>query len=503
VTLRYTVAAPRALGARELRIARLWAAGALGVWERGDQLVAWFDQRVADPDDGGGSWDQEPDRDWQAAWKAGIEPVIAGQVAVVPTWLRDAAPQAAHVIELDPGQAFGTGHHATTVLCLELLQDLDVAGARVLDVGTGTGVLAIAAAKLGASHVRAVDIDADAVGVAERNARANGIALELATGSISDGDHGYDVVLANLLTDTVARLAAPLVGALSSHGTLIASGITVARAGGPRRALTEAGAVVAREERRDGWLGLAATRALSLLAAMAVLLAGCTDPELDVPADQPAPASSSSPGAEAPDPRRDELVAEVRSLTGTLAAARDALTLARDAADVADVAAARAGAEAAVHTLTAHPGWAGDLDGDGAVRPLEVSPLLPGPGDAIPEDAFYGDQFSRTLTAARAAGAAGNPVVDALRDPVVGDLGVWQADTGGILALVDQAADPSDLAAVEAATQELPGSATRALTYALTAVRARDLPTIATATERALAHLDLTITAIHELALTG
>lgn len=262
MTVRLTVPGTGDADEREVVAARLWAAGALGVWDQPGELVAWFDEPV-DLDGPWaivGTWAEEPEHDWQASWKAGIEPVVAGDVAIVPSWLRDQAPSVAHVIELDPGQAFGTGHHATTVLCLELLQGLALDGRRVLDVGTGTGVLAIAAAMLGASVVTAVDIDRDAVEVARTNAARNDVPLDLSVGSVDAAAGGNDVVLANLLTDTVTRLAAALLGALTPTGTLIASGITVERAAGPRRALEAAGGVIVDERHRDGWVGLAVRR---------------------------------------------------------------------------------------------------------------------------------------------------------------------------------------------------------------------------------------------------
>ncbi len=239
-----------------------------------------------------------------------------------------------------------------------------------------------------------------------------------------------------------------------------------------------------------------------LAAGTALLLAltagACSDPEPEPPAASPT-VQPTTPGPEQPDPRRSELRAELVALRATLEAARDALRGARDATDLA---VARAAAEDAVHALTLHPAWSGDLDGDGEVRTLEVTPLLPGPADAIEEDAFYGDQFARTLTAARDAGSAGSPVVDALRDPIVGDLGIWQADAGGVFELVDQAASQDDLEDVEAGLTDIPGSAAKALTYALRSLRSSDLATANQAAERALAHLDLTISSLDGLAPT-
>lgn len=259
-TARYTL--PIVPGdATEPVAARLWAAGALGVWEQPDTLVAWFPSAAA-PVPPGGTWTVEEDRDWQAEWKAGIEPVRAGRVLVVPSWLADAgAAEDVVRIVIDPGQAFGTGHHATTVLCLELLQEVGVAGRRVLDVGTGTGVLAIAALRLGASPAVGVDVDADAVAVATDNAARNGVPLTVSRGSVgAAGDEPADVVVANLLTDTVADLAVPLLRATRPGGWLIASGITVERRAAALAPLRAAGLTVERTRERDGWLALAGRR---------------------------------------------------------------------------------------------------------------------------------------------------------------------------------------------------------------------------------------------------
>jgi ribosomal protein L11 methyltransferase len=247
---------------REVVAARLWAAGAAGVWETPPGVVAWFATADADVP-AGGTWSVEQDRDWQAEWKATIGPVTAGRVVIVPSWLATDHPAGPDdvTIVLDPGQAFGSGHHATTTLCLELLQDLDVAGRgvvgqRVLDVGTGSGVLAIAAALLGAEVVDAVDVDADAVAVAARNAAANGVALTPEARSVTPADGGrYDVVLANLVTDTVAELAGDLTAAVVDGGALIVSGITVERRDRALDPLQAAGCDVIEVRERDGWVG--------------------------------------------------------------------------------------------------------------------------------------------------------------------------------------------------------------------------------------------------------
>lgn len=248
--------------------AALWARGATGVWERPDALTAWFGELEEHPMFGEVTdvpelalprqrWSIEPDRDWQAEWKRTIQPVPAGRVMVVPTWLAAAHQPADEELTLilDPGRAFGSGHHATTVLCLELLDELDVAGAlagrTVADVGCGTGVLAIAAAAWGAD-VMAVDIDPDAVEVAHENAVRNQVSLRTAVGSIDALPEPADVVVANLVTDVVVDLADQLVAAARS--TLIVSGIARERRDRALDALHAHGARTLEVRERDGWV---------------------------------------------------------------------------------------------------------------------------------------------------------------------------------------------------------------------------------------------------------
>ena len=249
----------------EVLVASLWSAGALGVWEQPDTVIAWFTQRheLRDPRLEGGRWVEEPDRDWQAEWKASIGPVRAGRTAVVPTWLIDdhQPGQDELTLTLDPGRAFGSGHHATTLMCLEALDELDLAGClagrRIADVGCGSGVLAIAAAARGA-HVQAVDIDPAAVDVSRENAERNGVHLDVHRGSVDSLDGPVEIVVANLVTDVVADLAGALVAATTDR--LIVSGITEARAEVALAPLRGAGADLEEIRERDGWVAVIARR---------------------------------------------------------------------------------------------------------------------------------------------------------------------------------------------------------------------------------------------------
>lgn len=178
-------------------------------------------------------WRWRDDTDWAERWKQYFEPLCIGErLWIVPSWRRDFTPPAdSIVLQLDPGMAFGTGQHATTALCLELLDSPAVLGAgsvrNLLDVGSGSGILAIAAAKLGVPHVVAIDNDPDAVRASAENAEANGVAAQvLASDTPLDALHErFDLVLANILAVTLEALAAELLRALAPGGTLVMSGV--------------------------------------------------------------------------------------------------------------------------------------------------------------------------------------------------------------------------------------------------------------------------------------
>jgi ribosomal protein L11 methyltransferase len=170
------------------------------------------------------------DRDWLAEWKKGYEPIAIGQrLLICPSWKRDQAQTADRVvIEIDPGMAFGTGTHETTRGCMEMLEKYWKGGA-LLDVGTGTGILAIAAIKLRpGSRVTGFDIDPEAVAVALENAAINGVAdeIELEVNKLGYY-HGqeFDLVLANLTADALIPLSPEFPQVLKPQGALIVSGI--------------------------------------------------------------------------------------------------------------------------------------------------------------------------------------------------------------------------------------------------------------------------------------
>ena len=166
---------------------------------------------------------------------------------------------------LDPGMAFGTGLHPTTRLCLERIEALAdrgvLTGARVLDVGCGSGILGIAAARLGAASVLGVDTDTIAIESTEANARRNRLAQRVVgrLGSVPSGDGPFDVVLANLIASLLVRLAPNLRAELRPGGTIVASGIFVDREPEVRDAFAAAGLSVAGRSAKGDWIALEAT----------------------------------------------------------------------------------------------------------------------------------------------------------------------------------------------------------------------------------------------------
>ncbi|MFN2555497.1 MAG: 50S ribosomal protein L11 methyltransferase [Nitriliruptorales bacterium] len=249
---RYTIAAAEGVEG-ELLAAALWNAGTLGVWEHGDRLVAWFPEATSTVP-AGGQWEPEPDRDWLAEWKAGFEPVRIGRLTLTPSWHTTERP-GEFTIVLDPGMAFGTGHHATTRLCLIALEGTELSGRRVLDIGTGSGVLALAAKRLGAAEVVAVDVDPDAVAVAASNAARNQLSVDLRVGSLEAVAHDapFDVVVANLSSDLVLKLAADILAVTIPGGLVIVSGLLMEKMGIVSRGF---GAQLLTVDREDEWAAL-------------------------------------------------------------------------------------------------------------------------------------------------------------------------------------------------------------------------------------------------------
>jgi ribosomal protein L11 methyltransferase len=175
------------------------------------------------------------EEDWAVSWREFFGVVDSGgRCIIVPTWIEHEALPGQSAIRLDPGQAFGTGHHETTRLCLLALDDAVRPGMDVLDVGTGSGVLAIAAMKLGARSVTAMDIDPIAAEVARANCEANGIGDEvsLTAGTLTPTHAGrYPLAVSNISTDANIGLGAAFAAVVGRGGRLILSGILSPDAG--------------------------------------------------------------------------------------------------------------------------------------------------------------------------------------------------------------------------------------------------------------------------------
>ena len=210
------------------------------------------------------SWNTVRDEDWADNWKAYFHPEkVGGMLVIKPTWEDYEASPDDIVIELDPGSAFGTGTHPTTAMCLRELETLVKGGMRIFDVGTGSGVLSIAAAKLGATDVTAMDYDKVAVDVAAENIRQNGVEDVVKTG-VSDilksFDGKADLIVANIIADIIIMLFDELDEHLAEGGRLLASGIISERLADVTEACLSHGFVVDKVTEEKGWVAMTISR---------------------------------------------------------------------------------------------------------------------------------------------------------------------------------------------------------------------------------------------------
>jgi ribosomal protein L11 methyltransferase len=211
--------------------------------------------------------------DWAEAWKAHFQPIAVGKdLMIIPAWLE--SPSAERIpIRIDPGMAFGTGTHPTTQLCLEFISELkassDFSQIDVIDLGCGSGILAIAALKLGARHALGVDIDAEATPASQQNAENNRVAdrLELGLGSLPEIRAGAfslrqaSVVVANILAPVIVRLLDEGLGDIvAEEGSLVLSGILAEQAPDVARSLNKHGFTVIEQRLSGDWVALLARR---------------------------------------------------------------------------------------------------------------------------------------------------------------------------------------------------------------------------------------------------
>lgn len=204
-----------------------------------------------------------PDEDWSQTWRQFFKPRRVGARFVIrPTWEPFEAGEGDVEIVLDPGQAFGTGDHPTTRLCLELLEQLELRGKRVADVGCGSGILSIGALKLGAESVDAVDIDPVSVQVALENAALNGVryACQVGDGFKALPNPPYDAAVSNIISAALIRMAPDAAACVRPGGHWVVSGIIKQNWPDVRDAASRAGFELERTAEEDEWVAAAFLR---------------------------------------------------------------------------------------------------------------------------------------------------------------------------------------------------------------------------------------------------
>lgn len=255
---------------KDLTIADLWEAGSTGIvevedWDDIARLRAFFDDDARQAElqaRFGGEIQPADNRDWVAFAREYLQPMEIGKrIFVIPEWRDDPTPPGRIRIVVNAGLAFGTGAHETTRLCLEAIERHLRAGATMVDVGTGSGILCEAAIKLGASHAYATDTDPEAVAVAKENFARAGVSVPAFIGSASAvAGNIADLIAANISPAWIAELASDFVRILKPGGIGILSGFEAADVPAVSSALTHAGARVTGEFGKLDWRMLQITR---------------------------------------------------------------------------------------------------------------------------------------------------------------------------------------------------------------------------------------------------
>ena len=269
-------------GSGEVLVGLLSTHGFEGFWEDGDMLRAyiplerWDDARRAATREALAAFAAGREiplpalqtriiqpRNWNAAWEASIVPVAAtDRIIIAPSWHKVEVPEGRIVLTIDPKMSFGTGHHETTRLILQLLEPRVRRGSTMLDVGTGTGVLAIAAVRLGAASATGVDIDEWSYANARENAAANGVSgrVTIIRGEMADVAPGrFDIVAANIQRSVIEPLLPALRDRLKPGGALLLSGLLDTERDAMRSACNELGLEVVEERRELEWISFALT----------------------------------------------------------------------------------------------------------------------------------------------------------------------------------------------------------------------------------------------------
>lgn len=193
---------------------------------------------------------------WMEGWKESFKPIRSSRFYLYPPWIQDEIPQGLIPIVIEPGMAFGTGQHATTVLCLEAIEsffDKTTSTGRFLDVGTGTGILAIAAKKLGYQYALGTDVDPDAIIASKENIVQNSCEMDLIQGSIPEGEKPFDMVVANIIFFVLKQIIADLAAQVKPGGLLILSGLLAEEAREMEEFSVAAGLKLEHEATRDDW----------------------------------------------------------------------------------------------------------------------------------------------------------------------------------------------------------------------------------------------------------
>lgn len=201
------------------------------------------------------------DRDWNSEWKKNFKPFKLGDSVVIkPTWEAYPQKEGEIIIEIDPGAAFGTGTHETTSLCIEQLEGKIDSESMVLDIGTGTGILAILSSKLGAKDVLGIDIDDDSVRIAKENVEVNDCEnVDIKKGNLLDKvDYEADIVVANITADIIIRMVSQLSKVLKNGGLFISSGILSTKVENVRTALLENNFDIVETLVKGEWAGITA-----------------------------------------------------------------------------------------------------------------------------------------------------------------------------------------------------------------------------------------------------
>jgi len=210
----------------EPEISLLWDLGCNGVEERTGEVVAYFTERQEIPLNG--TWQEQDDVDWVKDYFDGLEPIYLEKLIIAPTHVDLEPSDNQKIIWLNPGMAFGTGHHETTYLALQDMEKRDFAGKSVLDVGAGSGILAIAAEMFGAETIEGLDNDPITIEIAEENAKANNTPKSRFYCKLLDDSYpnqAYDTVLANIYAEVHVDLAEQYNRILKDGGELVTTGI--------------------------------------------------------------------------------------------------------------------------------------------------------------------------------------------------------------------------------------------------------------------------------------